>query len=94
MENHPDLSLESLEEVHIELLSIGHILDLSRISDSNPISRRNHTPATLSTQAQVTVASFGDQHDRPESGIRGGGVALRQIERFPGGIQPSRRDHP
>jgi len=36
---------------NVELLSKGHILHLSRISDSNFISPRNHTPATLSIQA-------------------------------------------
>jgi hypothetical protein len=52
MENHSGIFLESLEEVYdFELLSKGHILPLSKIPDSNFISRRNHTPATLLIQA-------------------------------------------
>ena len=43
----------------VELLSKGDILHLSGISDFNLISPQNHTPATLSIQAQVTVASLG-----------------------------------
>ena len=34
-------------------------MHLSGIPDFNLISAQNHTPATLSIQAQVTVASFG-----------------------------------
>jgi len=49
----------------------------------NFIFPRNHTPATQSTQAQVTVASLGDQHDRPESGIRGVGGCTSMNRAFP-----------
>jgi hypothetical protein len=40
----------------VELLTKAHILHSFRISDSNFISPRNHTPPTLSIQAQVAVA--------------------------------------
>jgi hypothetical protein len=46
----------------VELLSKGDILHLSGISDFNFISPQNHTPVTLSIQAQVTVC-----HDEPHA---------------------------
>ena len=46
----------------IELLSIGHISDLFRISDSSFILPRNHTLAFLSIQAQEESADERGHH--------------------------------